>query len=975
MKKLTTSVLAVVLTSSFAMMDAQVKKDTTTKTKDIEGVVVTALGIKREKKALGYQAQELSGNVLSDSRQTNAVSALSGNVAGVQVTAPSSMGGSTSITIRGINSVTGNNKPLIVIDGIPLDNSNYNGDTTATGGGGRDYGDASADINPDDIESVTVLKGGPASALYGSRAANGVIMYTTKRAKSGRTEMVFNTGLTLESVNIMPRLQNEYGGGVGNTLPTVNINGRTYNIARYAVDESWGPKYNPNLMYLPWNAFDPEFPNEYLKEVPWVAPQNDVRDFFRTGTTYNNSLSLSKSFQNINVRLSVANVKTEGIVPNSKLERTSLGINMDAKLSDKLKMNGTFNYVITDGFNRPEQGYGDNSVAQKFFQWGQRQLDMSTLRNYKTPDGRQRTWNRTSYLDATPKYTDNPYWTVYENTADDKRHRFYGTVGLRYDIAKGLYATANAYGDVYTLQIQQRNAVGSQSESYYSLSQRTFSEFNYEGRLHYDTRFLGDFSLNSFIGANRRENRYSSIAGVTNGGLVVAGLYNLSNGYSPATVTNYEQRRRVNSMFASASLGYKNYLFLDATVRRDEFSTVSKGGTYPSITGSFVFSDVLKANWLNYGKLRAGWSSTANDTSPYSMETYLSTSQPFQNFPRFSTPSVKNNPDLVPEKREIKEVGLEMSMLNRRLGFDLTYYQSVTTDLLTPVQSDPGTGYTSIYRNAGSLENKGIEAIVNLTPVRSDNFSWDISWNFAKNNNKLLSLSGEDKILRIASEPFGTVTIEAVVGERYGQLYGRDFTYDANGNRVVDESGYYVPSEIKSLGSIIPDYNMGIRNTFKYKSFTLSALIDRQKGGSYFSLSHMWGMYSGMLEETASNGIRETGIINPGVFADGTPNNVVLSAQDWGASHYGTVAAMNVFDASYWKLREVTLSYTLPKRLIGPFQGITVSAFGRNLLTWGLAWKSFDPEMATYSSGNIRGLEGGSLPSTRTYGVNFQFKF
>lgn len=974
MKKLTNSILAVVLTSSFVLVNAQEKKKETDE-KEIEGVVVTALGIKREKKALGYQAQDVKGDLLSNSRQTNAVSALSGNVAGVQVTAPSSMGGSTKISIRGVNSVKGNNKPLIIIDGIPIDNSNYNGDNTAAGYGGRDYGDASADINPDDIESVTVLKGGPASALYGSRASNGVIMYTTKRAKSGRTEISLNTGVTFESINIMPKLQNEYGGGAGSTLPSVVINGRTYKIARYAVDESWGPKYNPSLMYLPWNAFDPEFSNDYLKEIPWVAPKNDVESFFRTGVTYNNAVSLSKSFEKTNVRLSLSNFNTEGIVPNSKLERTTIGFNMDSKLTDNLKMNGVFNYAITNGFNRPEQGYSDNSLAQKFFQWGQRQLDFVALRDYKMPSGRQRTWNRTSYLNATPRYSDNPYWTIYENTSDDRRNRFFGNFGLQYNINKNLYATANVYGDVYSLQIQNRNAIGSQAQSYYNISQRNFSEFNYEGRLHYDAKFLENFSVNSFVGFNRRENKYSSMIGQTQGGLVVSNLYNLNNGYEPSTVTNYSERRRVNSAFGSVSLGYKNFLFVDGTLRRDDFSTVSKGQTYPSITASLVFSDILKLGWLNYGKLRAGWANTANDTSPYSLETYLDARQPFFSYPRFSYPDVQNNPNLTPEQRTIKEIGLEVNMFNKRFGFDLTYYDSVTNDLLTPVQVDPSNGNTAIYRNAGSMQNKGIEAIVNVTPLRNDNFSWDISWNFSKNNNKLLSLYGDNKILEITKAPFGLVSIQAVVGSTYGQIYGTDYTYDANGNKIVGKDGLYVPSEIKSLGSIIPDYNMGIRNTISYKSFSLSALIDRQKGGSYYSVSHMWGMYSGMLEETAANNIRENGIILPGVLENGTQNNISIAAQSWGESHYGTVAAMNVFDASYWKLREVTLSYKLPKNILGnTIQDVTFSAFGRNLLTWGLSW-NIDPEMASYSSGNIQGIEGGSLPSTRTYGVNIQFKF
>lgn len=972
MKKLTTAILSVVITSSFSLVNAQEKKDTIN-TRNIEEVVITALGVKREKKALGYQTQEIKGEMLSDSRQTNAVSALSGNVAGVQVTAPSSMGGSTKISIRGINSVTGNNKPLIVIDGVPLDNSNYNGDSTAAGFGGRDYGDASADINPDDIESVTVLKGGPASALYGSRASNGVIMYTTKQARRGRTSVVLNSGINMESVYKMPKLQNEYGGGYA--LVPITINGVDYNIAQYSVDESWGPKYDPNVYYLPWNAFDPEFANDYLKPIPWVAPKHGVRDFFRTGITFNNSLSLSKSFKGLNVRLGLSNVKTEGIVPNSELEKSSVNLNMNAELSDNLEMNTSINYALTNGFNRPEQGYGDNSVFQKFFQWGQRQLDYAALRDYKLADGTQRTWNRTSWSDGTPLYSDNPYWVVYENTADDRRNRLFGNIGLKYNFSKHLYTEAKIYGDTYSLQIQQRNAVGSQAESYYQLIQRNFTEFNYEARLHYNTEFFENFSLNSFIGVNRRENKYSSIIGQTNGGLVIPKLYNLGNSKDPSTITNYNERYRANSVFASASLGYDNFLFVDGTIRRDDFSTVTKGQTYPSVTGSLVFSDLIDSKWINFGKIRAGWAVTANDTSPYRLESYLDSRQPFY-YPRFSNPSVRNNPELVPETRTIKEIGLEMNMFNRRLGFDLTYYDSLTKDLLTPVQVDPSTGYTAIYRNAGSMQNKGIEAIVNVVPIKTRDFSWDLTWNFAKNDNKLISLSNDQGILEIVKAPFGLASLQAVVGQSYGQIYGTDFTYDANGNKVIGADGLYVPSEVKSLGSIVPDYNMGLRSTFKYKGLTLSALVDRQKGGKYYSITHMWGMYSGMLEATAANGIRENGIVLDGVLADGSANTTSISAEEFGVSHYGTVAAMNVFDASYWKLREVTLSYKLPKNILGKyFEGITVSAYGRNLLTWGLAWDGFDPEMASYSSGNIQGIEGGSQPSTRSYGVNFQFTF
>ncbi|RZK61807.1 MAG: SusC/RagA family TonB-linked outer membrane protein, partial [Pedobacter sp.] len=323
MKKLTTSVLAVVLSSSFAMVSAQTVQDTA-RTQDIEGVVVTALGIKREKKALGYATQQISGDNISDAGQSNAVSALSGNVAGVQVTATSSIGGSTRITMRGISSITGENRPLIVVDGVPLDNTNINNTDTQRGAGGRDYGDASFDISPDDIESVTVLKGGPAAALYGSRAGNGAILYTTKSAKKGRTSVEINTGVSFESAYIKPKLQTQYGGGSSSTLPTATINGQLYNIMDYGTDASWGPKYDPNLLYLPWNAFDPEFASDYLKPIPFVAPRKDVDSFWDTGVNYTNNFSVSQSFNDTNVRLSYTNTQLNGIVPNSKVNKDNL---------------------------------------------------------------------------------------------------------------------------------------------------------------------------------------------------------------------------------------------------------------------------------------------------------------------------------------------------------------------------------------------------------------------------------------------------------------------------------------------------------------------------------------------------------------------------------------------------------------------------------------------------------------------------
>ncbi|MCC9041737.1 SusC/RagA family TonB-linked outer membrane protein [Myroides sp. M-43] len=939
----------------------------------LDEVVVTALGIKRDKKKLGYSSQEVKGDNLSGSGQTNAVNALSGNVAGLQVTSPSSMGGSARIVLRGVKSVTGNNQPLIVVDGVPLDNSNFADANMQRGSGGRDYGDTSADINPDDIESVTVLKGGPASALYGNRGGNGVIIYTTKSAKNGRTDIEVNTGLSFESINIMPKLQTLYGGGSSSKLPTAVIGGKTYNIAEYKVDESWGPKLD-GTPYLPWYAFDPEFGDDFMKEVPWQKSKNDVKSFFNTGITHNQSVSIGKSYKDSNVRMSFSNNVTEGVVPNSKLQRNNFAVSASTQLTDKLKAETNFNYVYTKGFNRPEVGYGDNSVAQKFWQWGQRQLDYTKLKDYKLANGDQRSWNRTAWNDGTPAYSDNPYWVVYENTSQDVRNRTYGNVKLTYQFSDKLYAVGTVYGDRYSFTVEEQVAVGSQAESKYTIMKRDVSEYNYEGRVHYDDHF-GDFGINAFVGINRSEKRRDYVFGTTVGGLDIAGLYNLSNSVSDAKASNEKFHSRTNSIFGSVSLNYKEFLFLEGTARTDWFSTVKKSVTYPSVTGTFLFSHLLpELDWLSFGKLRLGWAQVGNDTEAYRTANYYNLDGPFQGNPTYSLSNTANNPDLKPEMMTTKEIGLEAAFLNNRIGFELSYYQIDTKDLITRVQYDAATGYAYKWKNAGDMKNKGIEATVNLAPIRSKDFSWDITWNFSKNKNELTRLAEGVESVEITRAPF-QVSLQGKIGEAYGQIYGTDYVYDDNGNKVVGADGLYKKTGIQPLGTYLPDYNMGIRNSFKYKSFSLGVLIDMQKGGKYFSTSHMFGMYSGMLDKSAENDIREKGLILDGVKEDGTKNDKVVSGQKWAQSHYGGVDAQNVFSSDYIKLREISLGYDLPAKWIGPFKGITVSAYGRNLFTWNLDWKGMDPEMASYGSGNIQAIEGASLPSTRTYGMNVKFKF
>ena len=966
----------------------------------LDEVVVTALGISREKKSLGYATQEVSNEELTQTRNSNALNALSGKVAGVQISnASGNLGGSSRILIRGIGSITQENRPLIVVDGIPLDNSNYNSTSAQNGGGGRDFGDTGFDINPDDIESMNVLKGGAAAALYGSRASNGVIQITTKSGKKGKGEVTVNTGITFEEVNILPQTQKLYGGGGGNYtigdqggFNQATINGSTYNLVDYATDESWGPRYEGQPV-LHWDALEPGTPG-YLQTRPWVAPANDGSTLFKTGYSYNNGVAFSQAGEDSNMRMSINNTQTEGILPNTKLNKTSINFNGSTKIGDKLKVDASVNFTVTDGFNRPASGYTGESVILQLYQFGQTSLDYERLKNYRTADGTQRTWNRVAYDDPTPRYTDNPYWVLNENTAEDKRTRWYGTVGATYNFTDDFYAVAKVYGDTYDFRINQRTAVGSQAQASYSESDRDFQEINYEGRLHFDKTVFDDkLSINAFVGGNRRVNEYHFLGSNTNGGLVVPGFYNLSNSVDNPTVSESDTQRQINSLFGSVSLGYDNYAYLTVTGRNDWSSTLPAENNsyfYPSVSGSFIASQFINADWLSFLKLRAGYAEVGSDTTPYQLSNVFIGSNPFLGSVPFSLNNSNRNPNLLPEEKRTYEFGVEASFFNRRLGFDVTYYNELTKDLITPVQVDPATGFSSTVLNAGELENKGIEILVNATPIMTDDFSWDVTWNFAKNENTLLSLAQGLETLQIASFPFNGVSLNAVVGERYGQIRGTNYVYDDAGNRVVNANGSYAETQdVENLGSILPDYNMGIRNTFTYKGISLGVLIDRQKGGVYRSLTNIWGNYSGILEQTAANNIREEGLVLPGVTGDVTynddgsytvsntaENTQVISAQQYGTDYYFGNDAQNVFDASYWKLREITLGYNLPKNWIGnAFSEVRVTAFGRNLLVWGLDNDNFDPEIATTGSGNIQGSEGGSLPSTRSYGLNVQLKF
>jgi TonB-linked SusC/RagA family outer membrane protein len=983
-------------------------------------VVVTGLNIPREKASLGYSVGEVKGDELAQVNQTNIVNSLSGRVAGVQVTGASgNMGGSSRITIRGINSITGNNSPLFVVDGVIINNSDYNSTNTARGAGGYDYGNLAQDINPDDIASVNVLKGPNAAALYGSRGANGVILITTKKGTQGKKELgvKISSGVSFDRIFILPKYQRLYGGGYEvadedggvDGFLTQEINGQTYLIPDYGTDESWGPRYNGQQV-LHWNAFDPWDTENYMQTREWKAPDHDVRDFFNTGVTATNSVELSGGSEETGFRLAYTRMDLKGYMPNSTLDRNTINFSGNTKLGKAVEAFTNFSYVKNSAIGRPSTGYDDNNIMQKFNQWGQRQLDMEELRSYKNPDGSQRAWNRTAWNDPTPHYSDNPYWTRYENYQNDTRNRVFGNVGATIKFTDWLSLRTSVNADYYTLREMERVAIGSQALSKYYEGVREFLETNAEVLLMVNRKIGNDFDLVGSLGGNRMDQDYAANLAQTQGGLVLPNFFNLSNNVSGVAVTDFNRTKRINSIYGSANVGWRNMVFLEFTARNDWSSSLTPptGGKadnsyfYPAVNGSFVFSNLdafSSLSWLSEGKVRGGWAKVGNDTDAYNNNLIYNAAlnddgfpYTFGGIPLYSVSNTKNNPDLKPETITSWEVGAQLGFFNNRIGVDVTYFDKVSTDLILPLQVSGATGVSRVFVNSGEMTNKGFEVMLTGSPIRSaGGFNWDISVNFSKINNKILKLYEDLETYSLTNAPF-SVTLNAMVGESYGSIRGTDFLYDSEGNKVVTAAGRYRSSAVQTIGNILPDWTGGVTNTFSYKGVDLSVLIDIRQGGEFFSTTHMWGTYSGILERTAANNIREDGIIvdgytqalgndgQPIVNEDGTvqttgPNTTPISAVRWASDHYSGPNKQNVFDASYVKLREVRVGYTLPRQYSGPFSSVRLSAFGRNLAIWGSDVTDFvDPENTT-SSGNIQGLEGGALPSLRSYGFNVTLGF
>ncbi len=1012
----------------------------------INEVVVTALGISRQKKSLGYSVQEVEGDEINQTKSDNFIKSLSGRVSGVRVQNNTNFGGSTNVVIRGQSSLTQSNQALFVIDGIPIDNANTNNTGQLTGRSGYDYGNTASDVNPNDIESISVLKGAAATALYGSRAANGVILITTKKgaATPGRALGVkVSSNITISTIDkkTFPKYQKEYGGGYGKYYYSgpstgdpsdddseyfgfeyyADVDGdgiKDYTVPYYE-DASRGQQFDPNVMVFQWDALDPESPN-YQKATPWVAGRNGPDSFFETAISTTNNVDISGGTEKTTYRFSYTYMDQNGVMPNSSLQRHSALFTGSHKILDNLKLTTSANYINNYGKGRPSTGYSDN-ILTSFRQWYQTNVDIKAQERMYKQTGRNVTWNPVAFDDLAPAYWDNPYWVRYENFEEDTRNRLIGYAQLDWDITDYLSAMGRVAIDTYSELQEERKAVGSASGEFgvdrpdvtsgYSRFERNFTETNLDLMLNFHKDLTEDLDLTALLGVNIRRTKNEQVYASTNNGLGIPKVYALSNSLDPMLPPEeLLQEIGVNGIFASASLGYKSTFFLDATLRRDQSSTLPDDNDsyyYPSVTASYIFSNHLKRDWLSLGKIRLNYAEVGNSAPALTLKDTYRVNASFSGTSLATVPDTKNNPDLKPERQRSWEGGLEMNFLKNRVGFDLALYKTNTFDQLINLPVSFSTGYLDKWINAGEIENKGIELALNGTPVKTDDFRWDVKINWAKNTSKVKSLfrdaSGKEVTnLQLASLQ-GGVSVNARIGEPYGSINGSDYVYhEETGEKIVAANGYYEisPTNDIVLGNYNPDWTGGVHNAFSYKNLSLGFLVDFQHGGDVFSLDMWYGTGTGLYKETAglndlgnpkrdpivwvnpndhSQGYAENsgGTLNEGVHEDGTPNTTRVNNENYQAD--GWLVSPNkrfVYDASYIKLREVTLTYTFPQRLVAKtfLTGASVSFVGSNLWIIHKNLPYADPE-ASQSSGNIQGWQSGVMPSTRNFGftVNLQF--
>ncbi|HEY9220642.1 MAG TPA: SusC/RagA family TonB-linked outer membrane protein [Lutibacter sp.] len=942
----------------------------------LEEVVVTGFGRKVERRSATYAVQQVGGEEMSQARETNIVNSLSGKVAGIQITNSSgAVGASSRVVLRGASSITGNNQPLYVVNGVPLESGNFG---NAGDGGGADLPNGVSDINPDDIESISVLKGPAAAALYGVRASNGVIQIKTKSgSKKSGLGISFNSTMSVESPLVLPNFQNSYGGG-GNQDFYQWVDGQT---GDGGVDESWGPPLDRGLEFVQWDSY-----TVGGAPLPWVSKPNNIKDFYENGITLNNSISFTGGAENIGYRLSVASMDQTGMVPNTDLRRFSVGGSSSYTMSEKLTTSVDFNYTRSKSDNFVTQGYNNENPVQQMI-WSQRQVDFSKLKDWRNlplapvgtaAEGTPLNWNNV--------FQNNPYWVLDTNTREYNRDRIVGNIALNYAFNDNFSISGKVGTNFWNTRQNYRQAFGSNSapNGYYEETARSYSETNSEVIAAYTAKITEDLAFEMSVGGNSMY-RKSELAYTAVPQLQLPGYYNVANlkAGSSWEVSNSFSEQKINSLFGFGKFSYKDYLFLEFSGRNDWSSLLpisENSFFYPSVTASAVITDMIdaKSEVLSFLKVRGGWSEVGGigALNPYSLQpTYALSTETWGGNSVAFLPGQLNNPNIKSESTTGTEFGMDVRLFNSKIRFNATYYDQTSSDLIVPVQVTAASGYTSAVQNVGEMNNKGIELQLGTTIIESGDFKFDLDLNFAKNTNEVVSLGGLESLVLGGQ---WNMTLEAREGESYGSIVGTYFQRSPSGEVVYENGLPKIATGTKVLGNITPDWTGGANFTFSYKNFSLNALVDAKIGGDIYTMTNTWGRYAGVLYETLLG--RETGVVGDGVMlVDGAyvPNNVVVTSEDYNKRAYSnSIVESSVFDASYVKLRQVMISYKLPKNLIGNtlFTDISFSLVGRNLAILHKNAPHIDPESSFSDENSNQGQEFGQLPSARSIGFNIQLK-
>ena len=978
----------------------------------LDEVVVTALGISREKKALGYTAQEVKQDALVQGKDNNLLNSLSGKIAGVRITNTQGDVGSSRIVIRGETSIAGENQPLFIVDGIPVDNSQLNARSS-----GRDFKNAIADLNPEDIKTLTVLKGPNAAALYGARAAHGAIVITTK----GGDKRQKGIGITLHSstqvsfVATLPEFQNLFGQGAGGRFSYVDGKGAGVNDG---VDESWGPRLDIGLLIPQFDS--PLDADGNRVATPWVSHPNNVRDYFRMGISTNNGISVARGDDKYQFRVGYNYEKQVSIVPDAGTNKTNISLNTDYHLAKWIVVGATANYIVYTAPSLPGSATPSGSNVRSNspmlqFLWFGRQVDTNSLKADYT-----RNWNSSYY--------DNPFWSASYNTQSQERHRLIGDLHAEFRLTDGLNVrfrtSTDWYNDRRKSKVKWGSAGAGSPYGSYAEDAYTVKENNTEVLATYIKQLNKNWGIDALLGFNVRNKQYENNYQAAPR-LAVADLYTLTNSRDPLTSSNDFYRLRQYGLYGSIQLDYRRWAFLNITGRNDWSSTLPVDNNsyfYPSVTASVLLSEAFgwRSKAVNYLKIRGGWSQVGADANPYQLATVFTSETAFNGNPLQSSSTIGMNPNLKPEKTSSIEAGFEAAFWDNRLCLDFTYYKTDSRNQILKLATTAASGYTSQVRNAGHIRNRGYEIQLGAVPIQtSKGFRWNLDLNYGANSSKVVKLDDEGLITSYRLYSSG-IQILASVGEAYGTLFGTSYVRDANGNVVVDANGLpKISTTNKTLGKFTPDWTGGISNTFSYRSLSLSFLIDASVGGSIFSNTKKTGKYTGVLANTLSgrdaehgglwyytaamgNNVRlpespsysvssdglyyaqvngqstrvyQDGIMVEGVTESGSKNEEVVSAEKYYHRIY-SIAEANVYDASYVKLREVALSYRLPRLWTQKLhlQEASVTLTGRNLWTIYKSVPNIDPESAL-TTGNAQGVEAYSLPTTRSFGVNLSVKF